>query len=74
MVLLLRLSLLFLDSKVEGNNRIHSFPVQRFLVYAVPPTAATMPHTLSGQNAPGPQLACPTGSQGSRANRKPPAS
>jgi hypothetical protein len=33
--------------------------------------AATMPHTLPGRNAPGPRLACPTGSQASRANRKP---
>ena len=31
--------------------------------------AATMPHTLPGRNAPGPRLACPTGSQASRASR-----
>ena len=42
------LSLLFLDSKVEGNNRILSVPFQRFLSLRGSSPAATMPHPLPG--------------------------
>ena len=50
-----RLSLLFLDSKLEGNNRIHSVSFQRFF--------SLRGSSPCGNDAPGPRLACPTGSR-----------
>ena len=60
-VLFSRRSLLFLDSKLEGNNRIHSVPFQRFF--------SLRGSSLRGNDAPhAPRSARPTGSTVSSAS------
>ena len=50
-ILFSRLSLLFLDSKLEGNNRIHTVPFQRFF--------SLRGSSPRGNDGPGPRSACP---------------
>ena len=62
-VLFSRRSLLFLDSKLEGNNRIHFVPFQRFF--------SLRGSSLRGNDAPhAPRSARPTGSTVSSASGK----
>jgi hypothetical protein len=57
-----RRSLLFLDTKLEGNNRIHSVAFQRFF--------SLRGSSPRGNDAPGPRSARPTGSTALSASGK----